>query len=126
MLNFIAWYYHSTQTNFNLTSRAITAAISVYKDDGISFDKKQYTSIRRILDGFQSLGPLASSEHYFHQIFIYCVGVNEHESLLPGCAMLIGHSLLLRPVEMRYQPRSDEKNLYVESITRHPKFENAR
>ena len=35
-----------------------------------------------------------------------------YASLLPGYAMLIGYSLLLRPGEVGYQTRSDERNLY--------------
>ena len=55
IFNSIAWCYHFTQLNSNLTSRAITAAISFYKDNGISFDRKQHTSFRRLLNGYQSL-----------------------------------------------------------------------
>ena len=55
---------------------------------------------------------------------MYCVDINKYTSLLPGCAMLIGYSLLLRPGEIGYQPRSDEKNLYNKSITWHPNFDN--
>ena len=40
--------------------------------------------------------------------------------------MLTGYSILLRPGEIGYQPRLDEKNLYNESVTRHPKFENSQ
>ena len=38
--------------------------------------------------------------------------------------MLIVYSLFLRQGEVRYQPRSDEKNLYNESVTEHPNFES--
>ena len=37
---------------------------------------------------------------------------------------MIGYSLLSRPGEMRYQPKSDEKNLYNRSVTLHPNFDN--
>ena len=130
ILNFIAWCYHFTHLNSNLTSRAITAAISFHKDNGISFDRKQHTSIRRLLDGYQSLRPpdkrikLPLSEYHIQKIFKYCVDINKYTSLLPGCAMLIGYSLLLRPGEVGYQPRSDEKNLYNKSVKWHPNFEN--
>ena len=68
----------------------------------ISFDRKQHTSIKRLLDGYQSLRPpdkrikLSSSQCDIRQIFIHCVVVNKYASFLPGCAMLIGYILLLR------------------------------
>ena len=40
--------------------------------------------------------------------------------------MLIGHSLLLKPGEIGYQPRSDEKNFYNKCITWHLKFQNPK
>ena len=95
--------------------------MSFHKEDGMSFDQKKHTSIRRLLDGYQSLRPsderikLPSSEHHIQKIFMYFVDINKYTSLLPGCTMLIGYSVLLR---------SDEKNLYNKSVTWHPKFEN--
>ena len=130
ILNFIAWSFHFTDLNSNLTSRAITAAISFHKDNGISFDRKQYPSIKRLLEGYQTLRPpdkrikLPLSEYHIQKIFMYCVDTNKYTSLLPGCAMLIGYSLLLRPGEVGYQPRSNEKNLYNRSITWIPNFDN--
>ena len=132
ILNLIAWCFHFTDLNSNLTSRVITAAISFHKDNGISFDRKQHTSIRRILEGYQSLRPpdkrikLPFSEYHVQNIFKYCVDTKSYTSLLPGCAMLIGYCLLLRPGEIGYQPKSDEKNLYNRSITWHPKFEDPK
>ena len=37
--------------------------------------------------------------------------------------MLTEYSLLLRPGEVGYQPRSDEKSLHNECVTWHPNFE---
>ena len=130
ILKFIAWCHHFTHLNSNLTSRAITAAISFLKDNGISLVRKQHTSIKRLLDGYQSLKSpdkrikLSSSEYHVQKIFMCCVDINKYMSLLPESAMLIGYSLVLRPGEIGYQPRSDEKNLYNESVTWHPNFEN--
>ena len=128
ILNFIAWCFLFTDLNSNLTSRAITAAVSFHKDNGISFDRKQHTSIRRLLEGYQSLRPpdkrikLPLSEYHVQKIFKYCVDTKSYKSLLPGCAMLIGYSLLLRPGEIGFQQKSEEKNLYNKSIKWHPKF----
>ena len=78
ILNFIAWCYHFTHLNSNLTSRASTAAMSFHEDDGISFDRKQHISIRRFLDGHQCLKPpdkrikLPLSEYHVQKIFMYC------------------------------------------------------
>ena len=57
-------------------------------------------------------------------MFLYCVALNKYTSLLPGCAILIRYSLLPRPGEVGYQPRSDEANLYNKSVTWHPNFEH--
>ena len=73
--------------------------MSFYKEDGIFFERKQRTSARRILDAYQSLRPpdkcikLPLSKYHLQQTFIQCIDVNECTILLPGCAMLIGHSL---------------------------------
>ena len=93
--------------NCNLPSRAIIAATSFQRDNGTSFVYKQHTSVRRLLDCYQSLRPLdrriklSSSEHHIQKIFMHCVDVNEYISLLPECEMLIGYSLFLRPAEVR-------------------------
>ena len=111
MLNFIAWCYHFTQLNFNLTSKDITVAMRFHKDNDISFHEKQHTSIKRLLDGHQWLKPpdkpikIPSTEHHTRQILIYCVDVIKYANLLPGCAMLIGYFFFLRPGEVGHQPR---------------------
>ena len=51
-------------------------------------------------------------------MFLYSVDTNKCTSSLPGCAMLIVYSLLVRPGEVGHQPKSGEKNL-----TWHPNFE---
>ena len=122
-LNFIAWCHHFTQFNSNLTSQAITAAVSFYKDDGISLDRKQHTSIRKLVVGHQSFRPpdyrmkLPLSEHHIQQIFIYFFDVDEYESSLPGFGMFIGYSLILEPGELVCQPRVEEKIPCNVSIT---------
>ena len=132
ILNFIAWCYKYTHLNSNLASRAVTATISYHKDNGISFDRKQHSSIKRLLEGYQALRPpdkrpkLPLSEYHIRQIFIFCVDTNKYLDLLPGCAVLIGYSLLLRPGEIGYQPKSKEKNLYNNSITWHPEFKDPK
>ena len=53
------------------------------EDGGISLARKQHTSIRRFLDGHQSLRPpdkrikLSSSEYHNQKMFMYCVVVNK-------------------------------------------------
>ena len=95
ILNFIAWCYQFTHLDANLTSKAITAVISFHKNNSISFDRKQQASIRRLLDGYQTLRPpdkrikLPLSEYHIQKIFVYCVDTNNYISLLPGCAVLI-------------------------------------
>ena len=80
------------------------------------------------MKGYQSLRPLDGriklplSEHHNQKMFMYCVDVNKCTSLLPGCATLIGYSLLLRTGEVGHQLRSDEKNFYNKSVTWHPNF----
>ena len=104
--------------------------MSFHEDNGISLVWEQQTSIRRLLEGYQSLRPpdrrkkLPSSEHHIQKMFMHCVDINDHASLVPGCAMLVEYSLLLRPGKIGYQPTSDEKNLYNESVTWQPNFEN--
>ena len=123
ILNFIAWCHHFTYLTSNLTSRAITAATHLQQDDGIAFDREQHIFIRRLLSGYQSLRlpgermKFLLSECHIQKIFMYCVDINKYTSLLPGCAIFIRHSLLLRPVKIRYHTKSDEKSLYSESVT---------
>ena len=99
-----------TQLNSNLTSRAVAATISLYNDNGISFDRK-HTFIRGLLDGYQSLRPpderikLPLCEYHIWQTFIHFVDANDYANALPCCALLIAYSLLLRPEEVEYQPR---------------------
>ena len=127
-LNFIAWCYHYTHLNSDLTSKAVTATISFHKDNGISFDRKSFPSIKRHIDGYRSLRPpnrrpkLPFSEYHIQQTFLYCIDNNNYNDVMIGCALLIGYFLLLRPGEVGHQPRSHEKDLLNNAITWHPSF----
>ena len=130
ILNFIAWCFRNTHLNADLASKAVTATISFHKDNGISFDRKQHPSIKRLLEGFYFQRPpdkrpkLPLSEFHIRSIFLFCVNTNEYMDLLPACAVLIGYSLLLRPGEIGYKPHSSEKNLYNKSINWHPNYDS--
>ena len=129
LLNFIAWCYEFTHLNADLASKAITATISFHKDNGVSFDRKQHSSIKRLLDGYFIVRPperrpkLPLSEYHIKNIFRYCVELNEYIDLLPACAVLLGYALLLRPGEIGYKPKSKEKKLLNKSISWHPNFD---
>ena len=80
------------------------------------------------MEGFQALRPadkrpkLPLSEYHIREIFKYCVDINNYTDLLPGCAVLLGYALLLRPGEIGYQKNSIGKNLYNKTIKWHPNF----
>ena len=128
ILNFLAWCHRFTHLNSDLASKAVTAAISYHKDNGISFDRKSFPSIKRHVDGYRDSRPperrpkLPFSEYHVQQTFVYCVDENNYDSVMIGCALLIGYSLLLRPGEIGHQPRSTEKNLLNNAIQWHPSF----
>ena len=131
-LNFIAWCYHFTHLNSDLASLALTAATSFHKDNGISWIRKNYPSIKRHIDGYRDERPpkrrpkLPFSEYHIQQIFLHCVDIHKYDEILPSVATLIGYALLLRPGEIGYQPKSKEKNLLNGSIFWHPSFENPK
>ena len=131
-LDFVAWCYRFTHLNSDLASKALTAAISFHKDNGVSFNRKSFPSIKRHIDGYRSRRPpdyrpkLPFSEYHVQQTFVFCVNNNIYEDIMIGCAVLLGYALLLRPGEIGHQPKSGEKDLLNKSITWHPSFEDPR
>ena len=131
-LNFIAWCFDYTHLNSDLVSKALTAAVSYHKDNGISFDRKLFPTIKRHIDGFRSERPpqrrpkLPFSEYHVQKVFQFCVDTHNYDDILVSCALLIGYSLLLRPGEIGYKPESQEKHLLNNSINWHPSFANPR
>ena len=131
-LDFVAWCYDFTHLNSDLASKAVTSVISFHKDNGISFDRKSFPSIKRHIDGYRSHRPpdrrpkLPFSEYHIQKTFLFCVNNNIYEDIMVGCALLIGYSLLLRPGEIGHQPRSSEKDLLNKSIVWNPSFSSPK
>ena len=131
-LNFVAWCYHFTHLNSDLASKALTATTSYHKDNGISFDRKRYPSIKRHIDGYRDLRPpnrrpkLPFSEYHVQRTFQYCVNNKKYDNVMVGCALLLGYALLLRPGEVGYKNKSQGKSLLNKSIFWYPSFDNPK
>ena len=105
-LNFVAWCWKFTTLNGKLVSRALTAAGSYHKDNGISWIRKDFPAIKRHVEGFIFLRPpnkrpkLPFSEFHIQKLFYYCINLKKINDILMGTVILIGYILLLRPSEL--------------------------
>ena len=92
-LNFLAYCYNFTGLNSDLASKALTATISFHKDNGISFIRKAYPSIKRHVDGYRDLRPpdsrpkLPFSEYHTQKTFIYCVNKPNYVDIMRSAAL---------------------------------------
>ena len=127
-INFAAWCWKFTTLNGELVSRALTAAGSYHKDNGISWIRKDFPAVKRHIDGFTKLRPpkrrpkLPFSEYHIQKLFYYCINYNRYDDTLMGAVILIGYILLLRPGELASNSRSKSKRLSNCRITWFPSF----
>ena len=127
-INFVAWCYRFTSLNSGLTSKALTAATSYHKDNGISFDRKRYPAIKRHLDGYKHLRPpsrrgkLPFSDFHIEKMFCYCINKHRYDDVKHSAAVLLGKILLLRPGEISFNTRTPRKRLTNGHIVWFPSF----
>ena len=130
-LDFVAWCFEYTSLNSELVDKALTATVSFHKDNGISFDRKQYPSIKRHLDGFRVYRPpqrrkkLPWSEYHIQRTFQHCINTTSYNDVLIGTCMLLCYSLLLRPGEATFNSKAPLKKLLNNRLTWHPSFADA-
>lgn len=104
LLDFIAWCFKFTDLNSNGCDKAITAAISNLKDNGHSFDRSKYKTIKRLLDGYEANRPpdrrfkKPFSAIHVQQMFKFS-DTEDFNTFTLVTATLFAYVFLLRPGE---------------------------
>ncbi len=131
-LDFLAWAYRKTSLNASQVDKVLTSVASVLKDKGETFNRKDFPTIRRHLDGYRFHRPPAKRKklpicniliNYFFQ---FCIDFRKYNDVINGIGCLLGHDLGLRPGEYTFKQTSPQKLLRLQHIRFTPNKHNPK
>ena len=130
LLNFITWCLVKTTLNSGQVSKTITSVGSWLKENGVSFIRKDFPTIKRAIDGYFKRRPptIRRKKPFCHihcELMFRYVDVHDFNDMTATTVVLLAYKLLLRPSEIAHSYNS-KKKLLNQHIVFIPSFGNPK